>query len=320
MASKTESAQRPGARTDARTKGVGAEGTAAWKATLQGDDWSRLIIGALNTRYWRTCISIAAFQMGGKQKHKAEAQDRVRDLKVRRFTEVRANRENPGVHRTSGRAGPRGHPVRERWLSVWPANAPDPEGTPVAAPIGVRPWRLPVSIAMRAVMPQAYRRRCGKGLLRGLTAENAALQPIARVNLVRVVLQNRVELAVHHAANISIGLRLPLLVLRNPFGVAILVDHDEVRPLAAAEPQARVVHQAVHISQFERQFATAHDRAFPSRVLVQVIRGRKVERGVSPLRQTAPGRGELHQHHQHYHRHQRPPRDTAPVPIPDNRS
>ena len=102
MASKTESAQRPGARTDARTKGVGAEGTAAWKATLQGDDWSRLIIGALNTRYWRTCISIAAFQMGGKQKHKAEAQDRVRDLKVRRFTEVRANRENPGVHRTPG--------------------------------------------------------------------------------------------------------------------------------------------------------------------------------------------------------------------------
>src|ERR1019366_2958814 len=129
MASKTESAQRPGARTDAPTKGVGAEGTAAWKATLQGDDWSRLIISALNTRYWRTCISIAAFQMGGKQKqrqqkHKtAEAQDRVRDLKVRRFTEVRANRENPGVHRTSGRAGPRGHPVRERWLSVWPANA-----------------------------------------------------------------------------------------------------------------------------------------------------------------------------------------------------
>src|ERR1039457_2806295 len=137
MASKTESAQRPGARTDARTKGVGAEGTAAWKATLQGNDWSRLIIGALNTRYWRTCISIAAFQMGGKQKHKAEAQDRVRDLKVRRFTEVRANRENPGVHHTSGRAGPRGHPVRERWLSVWPANAPYPEGTPVAAPIGV---------------------------------------------------------------------------------------------------------------------------------------------------------------------------------------
>src|ERR1017187_2017751 len=125
MASKTESAQRPGARTDARTKGVGAEGTAAWKATLQGDDWSRLFIRALNTGYWRTCISIAAFQMGGKQKHKtAEAQERVLALKVRRFTEVRANRENPGVHRTSGRAGPRGHPVRERWLSVWPANAP----------------------------------------------------------------------------------------------------------------------------------------------------------------------------------------------------
>src|ERR1035437_307407 len=61
----------------------------------------------------------------------------ARDLKVRRFTEVRANRENPGVHRTSGRAGPRGHPVRERWLCAWPANAPDPEGTPVAAPIGV---------------------------------------------------------------------------------------------------------------------------------------------------------------------------------------
>src|ERR1039457_253224 len=76
MASKTESAKRPGARLDARTKGVGAEGTAAWKATLQGADWSRLIIGALNTRYWRTCISIAAFQMGGKQKHKAEAQGR----------------------------------------------------------------------------------------------------------------------------------------------------------------------------------------------------------------------------------------------------
>src|ERR1035441_5431206 len=99
MASKTESAQRPGARTDARTKGVGAEGTAAWKASLQGDDWSRLIIGALNTRYWRTCISIAAFQMGGKQKHKTG----VRDLKVRRFTEVRANRENPGVHRSEER-------------------------------------------------------------------------------------------------------------------------------------------------------------------------------------------------------------------------
>src|ERR1039458_7304407 len=70
MASKTESAQRPGARTDARTKGVGAEGTAAWKATLQGDDWSRLIIGALNTRYWRTGISIAPLQMGGMQQHK----------------------------------------------------------------------------------------------------------------------------------------------------------------------------------------------------------------------------------------------------------
>ena len=31
--------------------------------------------------------------------------------------------------------------VRERWLNAWPANAPDPEGTPVAALIGrhVRP-------------------------------------------------------------------------------------------------------------------------------------------------------------------------------------
>src|ERR1035438_5847603 len=45
---------------------------------------------------------------------------RVRDLKVGRFTEVRANRENPGVHRTSGRAAT----VRERWLTAWPANAP----------------------------------------------------------------------------------------------------------------------------------------------------------------------------------------------------
>src|ERR1019366_2416842 len=61
----------------------------------------------------------------------------ARDLKVRRFTEVHTNRENPGVHRTSGRAGPRGRPVRERWLSAWPANAPDPEGTPVAARIGM---------------------------------------------------------------------------------------------------------------------------------------------------------------------------------------
>src|ERR1022692_2172212 len=164
MASKTESAQRPGARTDARTKGVGAEGTAAWKATLQGDDWSRLIIGALNTRYWRTCISIAAFQMGGKQKHKAEAQDRVRDLKVRRFTEVRANRENPGVHRTSGRAGPRGHPVRERWLSVWPANAPDPEGTPVAAPIGVSRSSTSMSRTQKTAEDRRRRVRASLGL------------------------------------------------------------------------------------------------------------------------------------------------------------
>src|ERR1035438_10034469 len=164
MASKTESAQRPGARTDARTKGVGAEGTAAWKATLQGDDWSRLIIGALNTRYWRTCISIAAFQMGGKQKHKAEAQDRVRDLKVRRFTEVRANRENPGVHRTSGRAGPRGHRVRERWLSVWPANAPDPEGPPVAAPIGVSRSSTSMSRTKKTAEDRRRRVRASLGL------------------------------------------------------------------------------------------------------------------------------------------------------------
>jgi hypothetical protein len=26
--------------------------------------------------------------------------------------------------------------VRERWLSTWPEDAPDPEGTPVAALIG----------------------------------------------------------------------------------------------------------------------------------------------------------------------------------------
>src|ERR1039458_8585146 len=45
-------------------------------------------------------------------------------MEVRRFTQTPANRENPGVLRTPGRAGPRGHPVRERWLNAWPANAP----------------------------------------------------------------------------------------------------------------------------------------------------------------------------------------------------
>src|ERR1017187_10869483 len=56
MASKTESAQSPGPRTDrsgtgweagkhAPTKGVGPAGTPAWKATQQGDEWSRFIIG-----------------------------------------------------------------------------------------------------------------------------------------------------------------------------------------------------------------------------------------------------------------------------------
>src|ERR1039458_9530442 len=45
-------------------------------------------------------------------------------MEVRRFTQTPDNRENPGVLRTPGRAGPRGHPVRERWLNAWPANAP----------------------------------------------------------------------------------------------------------------------------------------------------------------------------------------------------
>src|ERR1035441_3896494 len=73
MASKTEFEETPRPRTDrsgtgweagkhAPTKGVGPAGTPAWKATQQGDEWSRFIIGAvLHTRYWRMCISIAAF-------------------------------------------------------------------------------------------------------------------------------------------------------------------------------------------------------------------------------------------------------------------
>src|ERR1035441_10501910 len=49
----------------------------------------------------------------------------ARDLKVRRSPQVRANRENPGVHRTSGRAAT----VRERWLSAWPQTLPYGRGS-----------------------------------------------------------------------------------------------------------------------------------------------------------------------------------------------
>src|ERR1035437_7963275 len=99
----------------------------------------------------------------------ARVAHRARDLKVRRFTEVRANRENPGVHRTSGRAGPRGHPVRERWLCAWPANAPDPEGTPVAAPIGVSRSSTSVSRTL-AHLTYCHPRQSGAKLFYGQPA------------------------------------------------------------------------------------------------------------------------------------------------------
>src|ERR1035438_1097843 len=61
----------------------------------------------------------------------------ARDLKVRRSPQVRANRETPGVHRTFRQSRAQRAPREGALATCVAANAPDPEGTPVAAPIGV---------------------------------------------------------------------------------------------------------------------------------------------------------------------------------------
>ena len=135
--------------------------TLGWRLTNTAEDklFAAFEGTALHTRvlerFEEHGVPVRRLDPGRKNSAEKRGHQRARDLKVRRSPELRANRENPGVHCTSGRAGPRGHPVRERWLSAWPQNAPDPEGTPVAAPIGVS--RSSTSVSRTRHQPRVCR-------------------------------------------------------------------------------------------------------------------------------------------------------------------
>src|ERR1022692_4517619 len=68
--------------------------------------------------------------LGRKNSAEKRGHQRARDLKVRRSPEVHANRENPGVHCTSGRAGPRGHPLEGALAKCVAAKRSRPRGYP----------------------------------------------------------------------------------------------------------------------------------------------------------------------------------------------